>query len=464
MSVGLMHTVSDTSPNDWHYLSEGGATLVLSYRGPSDARFNGMVLRLRKTDIRKPNSLPGNAPAKNIRCERINHRHDEDEEASQAPDASVIQRECQERIVGRLIPGRYLPRLSLVGTDPDWLSQLADQVHRRRPLLRREKDAIDVTRSNALLATDLTASGSWSIEIKPKWGFLPNAAHLSPETKPYKTRTCRYCMHSYLKSTKGEASAEGFCPLDLYSGKKERVEIALRALWDEWIGKAGHINNLKIFVDGQTLTADDPKSMEALRRAIKESSSNPHCLESAQLRDAFVERVAAVLLSSQSLGILARLQRTLDPLDIEGLTSLWAGYHTSKGNVQSNPLPAEPDPTMDDYAAFIDQYLTSGKVMDHDHPRLEDLRYYTLSYLLSATFKDCSIIVRPILFHSQDNTNQADFSGQEPSDYQDPVTFIDLDPKPIRKLRHWAKLDKEIVEAYRLSGQLKSCFEEAEKK
>ncbi|EPQ57937.1 hypothetical protein GLOTRDRAFT_56442, partial [Gloeophyllum trabeum ATCC 11539] len=424
MSVGLMHTVSDTSPNDWHYLSEGGATLVLSYRGPSDARFNGMVLRLRKTDIRKPNSLPGNAPAKNIR----------------SPDASVIQRECQERIVGRLIPGRYLPRLSLVGTDPDWLSQLADQVHRRRPLLRREKDAIDVTRSNALLATDLTASGSWSIEIK--------------------TRTCRYCMHSYLKSTKGEASAEGFCPLDLYSGKKERVEIALCALWDEWIGKAGHINNLKIFVDGQTLTADDVRSMEALRRAIKESSSNPHCLESAQLRDAFVERVAAVLLSSQSLGILARLQRTLDPLDIEGLTSLWDGYDTSKGNVQSNPLPAEPDPTMDDYAAFIDQYLTSGKVMDHDHPRLEDLRYYTLSYLLSATFKDCSIIVRPILFHSQDNTNQADFSGQEPSDYQDPVTFIDLDPKPIRKLRHWAKLDKEIVEAYRLSGQLKSCFEE----
>ena len=41
-------SVTDTSPQDWKYISEGGATIVFSYTGDNPL-FNGTVLRLRKT-------------------------------------------------------------------------------------------------------------------------------------------------------------------------------------------------------------------------------------------------------------------------------------------------------------------------------------------------------------------------------------------------------------------------------
>lgn len=58
-------------------------------------------------------------------------------------------------------------------------------------------------------------------------------------------------MHAHMKSTQNEDVALGYCPLDLYSGDATRVEKALRALWDVWIGTGGKVNNLKVFVEGK---------------------------------------------------------------------------------------------------------------------------------------------------------------------------------------------------------------------
>lgn len=60
-------------------------------------------------------------------------------------------------------------------------------------------------------------------------------------------------MHSHLKTTQSEDVALGFCPLDLYSGDKDRVVKALHILWDIWIGSSGGVNNLKVFVEGHML-------------------------------------------------------------------------------------------------------------------------------------------------------------------------------------------------------------------
>jgi inositol-pentakisphosphate 2-kinase len=76
--------------------------------------------------------------------------------------------------------------------------------------------------------------------------------------------------------------------------------------------------------------------------------------------------------------------------------------------------------------------------MDHTQPKIENLRHYLLAYLLSATFKDCSIIAK------LDFLKPGDQSGHRVC----PITVIDLDPKSLDRLQRWEQLDWEIVSSY----------------
>lgn len=134
-----------------------------------------------------------------------------------------------------------------------------------------------------------------------------------------------------------------------------------------------------------------------------------------------------LLLDTSLLSSIRNLQRTLDSLDVEGLSRLWAQHKQSLiiGSGAS-------DPTMDEWASFTETYLTSHPSAPRSIDELtsiseERLRYYILAYLLSATFKDCSIILR---------------LG---SDVPDSITVIDLDPKGVERLRKWEAQDREIV-------------------
>lgn len=170
------------------------------------------------------------------------------------------------------------------------------------------------------------------------------------------------------------------------------------------------------------------------------------------LRDKCVELLMPLLTDTPVLKILAKLQRTLDILDIEGLSSLWdrtlvsyadpaAGPDTPLSPVgQTSSLFESPDPTIDDWSKFIDQYLmqigtstTTEERMNHAQPLTSNLRYYLMAYLLSATFKDCSIIVKPIMPGMQGKGS---------------ITIIDLDPKGMDRLRKWERLDAQIALAY----------------
>lgn len=147
-----------------------------------------------------------------------------------------------------------------------------------------------------------------------------------------------------------------------------------------------------------------------------------------------------LLTQTPVLDILRKLQQTLDALDIEGLSQLW---HRNHG---STPLgTGAPNPSLAEWTEFIDAYLSSRDQMDHGCPSSPtDLRHYLLAYLLAATFKDCSIMLR--LDHD------VSLGGV--------VTVIDLDPKGMDRLGKWQKLDGEIVESYIRSGaKQKRCIE-----
>ena len=136
-----MDQISWTLPNDWKYVSEGGATIVFSYIGPPNPSYDGMVLRLRKATGEKPPAL------------------DEDD--------PII--EFQTKCIERLLPQENLPKLRSVRLEREWLERLGELHENRRPEARQGKDHIDLSRKRAVLATDLVG-GDWiAVEIKVRF-------------------------------------------------------------------------------------------------------------------------------------------------------------------------------------------------------------------------------------------------------------------------------------------------------
>ncbi|RDB21529.1 Inositol-pentakisphosphate 2-kinase [Hypsizygus marmoreus] len=447
-----MAQVSDTFPEHWKYVSEGGATIVFSYNGPLNPQFNGTVLRLRKSTV----------PAVPFRLPNLEDVQDE-------PDDPMI--EYQHKCMERLIPLEHLPRLESVTVNRAWLEKLIALHNADRPEDRRAKDQVDLARTKGVLATDLVGGDWLAVEIKPKWAFLPQPHHLSETTGPIKTQTCRFCMHSAMRAKGGETVSDGYCPLDLFSGDEIRIKKAVYDLWDAWSESNGTVNNLKIFVRGKTIGPAEASSM-----IFDDSNAKEY---NGDLREEFASALGPLLVGTPVLDTLSKLQRTLDVLDIEGLSRLWrlaeisaplyrttfASFFEQESLITGfSPPPSSPigvsslfltspEPTISDWSEFLDMYLSPTSA-DHNHvnPSIENLRYYLLAYLLSATFKDCSIIVRLDPLRSTNSPTASMVKAER-------VTVIDLDPKSMARLRKWEKLDQEIVRAYASVEERKVCVD-----
>ena len=139
--------VGDTSPHDWKYVSEGGSTIVFSYAGPPHPDFDGTALRLRK----------GPVPD-----------HEEPEKYELPPlvepdDPTIV---FQKTVIERLVSSEFLPHLDAVHVEHNWLHELSTLVEPHRPMERRMRDRIDVSKTKAVLATDLVGGKGWAVEIK----------------------------------------------------------------------------------------------------------------------------------------------------------------------------------------------------------------------------------------------------------------------------------------------------------
>lgn len=240
------------SPGDWHYLAEGGANVVLSYRGPL-VHLRGHALRLRKRQVRQGQLPSAPSPVPEI-------------------DPSVL---LYDTVVSKLLPERAAA-LSQVPLRPGFLEEGTPEWHAARPNSRAAaNDEIDCSKQTAVLAQNMVQSFSLdqevqtvSFEIKvmphlpaklfaltrghgqPKWGFMPSPEFLSETTQQAKTNTCRYCRHSCFRR-----KMTSYCPMDLYSGDPSRVRNAISALFRDWVQSSGNTNNLRIFLNGHLLVA-----------------------------------------------------------------------------------------------------------------------------------------------------------------------------------------------------------------
>ncbi|KAH9928197.1 inositol-pentakisphosphate 2-kinase [Fomitopsis serialis] len=436
--------VSETVTVNWRYIAEGGSAIVFSYVGPVHPLFTNKVLRLRKIAV-KPATIDVPAPAP--------RRGDLDD--------PVIA--FQEVAIRRLVPDEFLPHVQVVKVDKAWVQLLAEAAEASRPEARRVEDRVDTDRETAVLADNLIGGSGCAVEIKPKWGFLPCPDLFSPTTRSIKTRTCRFCMHARMKGAAEKDVPSDFCPLDLYSGNESRVRVALRALWDAWVRTEGGINNLRIFANGRVLKPASDSLLAPATEVMPDPSLDT-------LRTQFCDALLPFLLNTPVLRLLSFRQRTLDPLDIEGLSAFWGRIHSD--DESDPPLGfSEAEPTPEEWTRFIDKYLvvcdTCVGVKAEPEPNKAELRYHCLAYLLSATFKDCSLMIR---MGNRAGTVSLDGGAGDPvdADQQDPhtraiapseVKLIDLDIKSIKRLAKWEKLDREIATAHAQVEAPRTCVD-----
>jgi inositol-pentakisphosphate 2-kinase len=136
----VLTPLSQTKPDQWKYIAEGGSTIVFSYSGPRNLNFDGTVIRLRK------------APVAAVQ-----------QAVEDSNDPTV---DFQESVIQRIVPAEFLPHLEHINVDRAWLETIAAEHESERPLKRRQSDQIDLTRTKAVLATDLIGNHGWAIEIK----------------------------------------------------------------------------------------------------------------------------------------------------------------------------------------------------------------------------------------------------------------------------------------------------------
>ena len=258
-------------------------------------------------------------------------------------------------------------------------------------------------------------------------------------------------MHTRFRFKDGDAPIQ-YCPLDLYSKDEARVRKAIRDLWDGWVKSDGALNNMRIFVSGKMIRPSEVRVVVidapfSIHIHIRQSHSSLGGFLSArtEIHEAFAAALLP-LLRTPALRTISNLQRSLDALDIEGILKLHAmAYPNAKdiGAVVRNP-------SLEQLQDFVASYGSVYCALDHSKLCPENVNTYLMAYLLSATFKDCSVIFR---------IHRSDMSGQPPVDSPHAISIIDLDLKGVDRIEQWAHLDGRIVEYYRDTAQRKFCVE-----
>ncbi|KAJ2474946.1 hypothetical protein EV174_005453, partial [Coemansia sp. RSA 2320] len=229
-------------PDDWSYMGEGNANILFAYNGDS-AELRGWLLRLTKCDCVAGSDTNIASWSNELRIKSTN----------------VIYA-CN--VIGPLLGPEYILPQRLVALEKGFLCNLMLACEPLRPAHRTHRH-IDVERSvgvltlNQLLNSAVNGgsrlSQSVTVELKPKWGFMPSANLVSPQNA-VKSRTCRYCMHQLTKH--GVPHVSSFCPLDLFSKTRCRVVQALDSL------AQSPQNNMRLFVNGQHVVDGSGKISE----------------------------------------------------------------------------------------------------------------------------------------------------------------------------------------------------------
>ncbi|BFZ08599.1 hypothetical protein BsWGS_11638 [Bradybaena similaris] len=314
-----------------------------------------------------------------------------------------------------------------------------------------------------------------SIEIKPKKAFMTKVTSSSPEIG----QVCRFCMHQHLKRKSGMwPQTSSYCPLDLFSGNKQRMKHALFSLIKT------PQNNLKICRDGREVYGSDIRMdlnsilqkwfhinsrwrhrlvslfLDLVIEILLNTSSSTPTVESDVLRmhlpdisqqkcqsSSFVhdkEETAQGLPYGCVLERICSIQ-SLDDLDIEGAFPL---YTRLKARLEQEPHLSSKWCLNGPYNDVTWLFGVKGEQLEDLDPDSDDYTALKIKrFLVSKTLQDCSIIVaiKPVLNSTQQTQDVIQFEGDC---YEFSIKVVDLDPKPFEKVKTYYLLASDIASTF----------------
>ncbi|KAG7478122.1 hypothetical protein MATL_G00077090 [Megalops atlanticus] len=460
--------------NDWKYHGEGNKSLVVSHGQHS------RVLRLLKY------------PAENAE-----NTHQTAEQAFRHIQNIV---DFNKNVMKPLLGEKYVHHGEAVKLPLDFVRQLSLKVQQERPESRCDK-VMDTFSGCAVCLPNLTQISACHIgehrpplciEIKPKCGFLPFSRHASKEVK---RKVCRFCMHQHFKLANGKwKRMSRYCPLDLFSGNKQRMYVAIKHLLEE------PQNNFKIFKNGVLIysckdDADRQQDLNELAQHLKpyffptNGLINGHQSSKAVLNE-LIQVIISALLSSWDSGrtgeprkvlpsegrahceasplhrdmlrngnhylpkdcVLSKILQAqmLDNLDIEGLYPLY-----KRVEQYLEEFPKERNRLQID-GPYNENFLEKVKnCPSEDDGSIEYAVGKVHQYRVAMTAKDCSVMIALAPCGEGELLEPSlEIQPSKPR-FTYSVSILDLDPKPYESIPHQYKLDSKIVNYYLRSIQSK---------
>ncbi|KAL1198708.1 Inositol-pentakisphosphate 2-kinase [Cardamine amara subsp. amara] len=433
-----MMILEEKDASDWIYRGEGGANLVLAYAGSSPL-FVGKVIRIQKA---RKNDKANGFVSVLTNDEQLLWK--ENEELLSSPNKEVLEQRYVKYVIIPLLGHKHVDAGIRVSVSKEFLESVDKKVTKQRPLWRVNAANVDTSHDSALILNDhsLFSQGisigadCISVEIKPKCGFLPTSKFISEENM-LKISVSRFKMHQILKLKYNEISeVSEYDPLDLFSGSKERVSEAIKALYST------PQNNFRVFLNGSLILGGSgectgrtsPEIGYAFEDTLKGFIQSADGLRTK----CFLQLVSDAVYDSGVLHKLLEAQK-LDKLDTEG--AIHSYYDIIN---QPCPICKESDP-LEAYSSL------------HSLPLDESLKIVK-DYLIAATAKDCSLMISFQLRNTEKSAPSSDYvclkSTNQTFDYK--VHFIDLSLKPLKRMEAYYKLDKKIISFYTQKQKLES--------
>ncbi|KAF2591009.1 hypothetical protein F2Q70_00040348 [Brassica cretica] len=271
-------------------------------------------------------------------------------------------------------------------------------------------------------------------ETRPKCGFLPSSSFIAEENVIKKSIT-RFEMHQVLKLHDNEISEiSEYDPLDLFSGSKDRIHKAIRALY------ATPQNNFRVFLNGSLvfggLGGGTCKTTSKVEQDFEDLLKDIIKTKDGSRANHFIELVAETVYTSGVLDHLLDVQK-LDKYNIEGAVHVYYDLINQPCRVCKELEKSKTSSTS--------QFSSM-----HSIPMAEKVNVLK-EFLISATAKDCSVMISfrstdAVISRSSSHSNLHLESAKQEFDYK--VHFIDLDMRPLKKMEVYYELDKKIMNTY----------------
>lgn len=287
---------------------------------------------------------------------------------------------------------------------------------------------------------------NYCVEIKPKEGFLSSSLKMHSK--------CYFCLKQHLKiQNKDISETSEYCPLDLFSGDRKRMKLALQNMIKN------PQNNFKLFKNG-TIMYNDKLGSDNIDYIFE----NLNIFDSANL---LIDFIIEVLIKNKTMdnAIVTETEKISNKNETDSTPKLCNESNDLKPNnllynlLQLQKLSAmvpiditEKTDQSYEYVTTILDHLQSMKLdlnMQKDKETFIKTANPLHLALISAVAKDCSIMISFATDYVE-NTPYMDVENFEHkrSRVYYKVALTDLEPKPITTLIKRKHTEINMIEVY----------------